>query len=255
MPVTMKRYLIALDPGQKQDPAAIQIYKTVPEVVHPDELVNREAKVIYRDDLVMQYRLSDKRYTYLADFVIRLMERKSLSSESVLVFDATGVGAAVKDMLHDKGVKSMIPIVYTSGGKVTYVYRDSNDKRFKMPGNSIWEMKALDELHVPKADMVDAARLEMERKAIRIVKGVPYRDEFKNQMQEFSGKMNQKGYTSYNNSKDEIHDDWVNCFMMRSFVRRFFRSEEYRKEDIYTSDEDRNVTLKSVLGDRASGWR
>ena len=107
MPLPMKRYLITLDPGQKQDPAAIQVYKAVPELVHPDPLIAEEGKIIYRDDLVMQYKLSDKRYTALADFVVGLMSRKSLSSESVLVFDATGVGAAVKDLFHAQGVKDM----------------------------------------------------------------------------------------------------------------------------------------------------
>ena len=151
MPLSMKRYLIAMDPGQKQDPAAIQVYKAIPELVHPDPLINRDAKVIYRDVIVMQYKLSDKRYTYLADFVIGLMSRKSLSSESVLVFDATGVGAAVKDMLHERGVKDMIPIVYTAGGKESYVYRDSKDKRFQLSGSeSRFQIQALDEIRVPK---------------------------------------------------------------------------------------------------------
>ncbi len=254
MPLSMKRYLIVLDPGQKQDPAAIQVYKAVPEVVHPDPLIGREGKIIYRDDLVMQYKLSDKRYTYLADFIVALMERPSLSSESLLVFDATGVGAAVKDLFHAAGVKSMIPIVYTAGGKLSYVYRDSSDKRFKMKGD-VFEMKVLDELHVPKSDLVDAAKAELERHAVRIVPKLPYAEDFERQMIEFRGKMNDKGYRSYNNSKDEIHDDFVNCFMMRSFIRRFYRAEIYREEQPYVNQEKAEVTLRTVLGDRASRWR
>lgn len=261
MPLSMKRYLIAMDPGQKQDPAAIQVYKAIPELVHPDPLINRDAKVIYRDVIVMQYKLSDKRYTYLADFVIGLMSRKSLSSESVLVFDATGVGAAVKDMLHERGVKDMIPIVYTAGGKESYVYRDSKDKRFQLSGSeSRFQIQALDEIRVPKADLVDAARLEMERKAVRFAedfngRSVPYKDEFEVQMTEFRGKMNPRGYVSYNNSSEEIHDEWPNCFMMRSWARRRFGATIYREEGPYGERDEKEVSLRSILGERAAHWR
>ena len=254
MPLTMKRYLIALDPGQKQDPAAVQIYKAVPDVIHPDTLIQKEGKIIYRDNLVMQYRYADKRYTYLVEQILNIMQRPSLSSECLLVFDATGVGAAVKDMFVAAGVKDMIPIVYTAGGKVTYVWRDEKDDRFKVPSNETFKIRRLDELHVPKSDMVDAARLEMEREAVKLVKDLPYKADFEKQMLEFRGKMNAKGYTSYNNSKDEIHDDWVNCFMMRSFIRRFYRSEIYREEKEYTAYEDSTVGLKAVLGSRSETW-
>lgn len=254
MPLSMKRYLIALDPGQKQDPAAVQIYKAVPDVIHPDKLIQQEGKIIYRDNLVMQYRYADKRYTYLVEQILNIMQRPSLSSESILVFDATGVGAAVKDMFVAAGVKDMIPIVYTAGGKVSYVWRDEKDERFRTPNNETFRMRTLDELHVPKADMVDAARLELERQAVKIVKNLPYKDDFEKQLLEFRGKMNQKGYTSYNNSKDEIHDDWVNCFMMRSFIRRFYRSEIYKEEKTYTAYEDTVTGLKAVLGERAENW-
>ena len=256
MALAMKRYLISMDPGQKQDPAAIQVYKAVPELVHPDHLINEDAKVIYRDDIVMQYKLEDKRYTFLADFVLGLMQRPSLSSECVLVFDATGVGTAVKDMLVEKGVKDMIPIVYTSGGKASYVYRDDMDKRFQMPGQSPFKIRALDEIRVPKADLVDAARLEMERHAVRLAVGIPYREEFQTQMMEFRGKMNAKGYTSYNNSSDEIHDEWPNCFMMRSYIRRRFRADVYKEEGLY-GQENRVVGLDTLTGGRLSGggWR
>ena len=150
MPLSMKRYLIALDPGQKQDPAAIQVYKMTPELIHGNKLINETGKVIYRDNLVFQAKLMDTRYTALAEYVIGIMSRPSLSSEAVLVFDATGVGAAVKDIFLDSGVKDMLPIVYTAGGKVTYVYRDNQDKRFQTASQiGQRQIKAIDEIHVP----------------------------------------------------------------------------------------------------------
>ena len=254
--LTMKPYLIALDPGKSPDPAAIQVYKTIPSLVHPDPLIAEEGKVIYRDDIVMQYKLSDRRYTELVEFVVNLMSRKSLSNQCVLVFDATGVGKAVKDMFWDRGIRDMIPIVYTAGGKASYVYRDESDKRFQpSTGRSAFTVKTLDEIRVPKPDLVDAAKLELERHGVRVAKGVPYREEFERQMIEFRGKMNAKGYVSYNNSKDEIHDEWPNCFMMRSYIRNRFRADIYRNEETYEKKAASVVGLREIMGDRLEDWR
>ena len=227
------KYLIAMDPGQKQDPAAIQLYRATPVLDHPKGPLDAMRYLVF-DDVISQWSLADKRYTYLGDFVFRLMGMKELQAQTVLVFDATGVGAAVKDILHDKGVRNMVPIVYTAGGRVSYVYKDANDKRFQMRGAHQIDLRVFDEIHVPKADMVDAAVVALEQHQVRIAPNVDYRDEFKKQMTEFTGKMSAKGYVSYNNSSDDIHDEWVNCLMMRSWYRRFFAKEA--RDGIYLGD-------------------
>lgn len=231
----MKKYLITMDPGKKQDPAAVQVYRSTPVLQYAEPLLAQPQKVIVKDDLIMQYSLSDKRYTYLGRFISDLMQRKQLVSQTVLVFDATGVGEAVKDILYDQGIQSMLPIVYTAGGKVTYAYRDTQDKRFVGAKAAYLDYKQIDEIHVPKSDMVDAAIRAMEQEQVRLAEGLPYGDQFRLQLTEFTGKMNAKGYTSYNNSSEEIHDEWVNCFMMRSWYRYFFREEIVKAERPYTT--------------------
>ena len=215
------KYLIAMDPGQKQDPAAVQLYRATPVLEHPHGPLDI-TRIIVRDDLIGQWSLADKRYTYLGDFVFRLMGMRELQAQCVLVFDGTGVGAAVKDILHDKGVRDMVPIVYTAGGRVSYVYKDHSDKRFQMRGQTHIDLRVFDEVHVPKADLVDAAVVALEQHQVRVLPDVAYRQEFQIQMTEFTGKMSAKGYVSYNNSSDDIHDEWVNCLMMRSWYRRFY---------------------------------
>lgn len=218
------KYLISMDPGKKQDPAAVQLYRATPVIDHPKGPLD-ERRIIVKDDLIAQWSLADKRYTYLGSFVFDLMGRKELQAQTVLVFDATGVGEAVKDILHDRGIRDMVPVVYTAGGRVSYVYRDANDKRFQMRESHHLDLRIFDEVHVPKADMVDAAVVALEQHQIRVSRDVAYADEFKKQMTEFTGKMTAKGYMSYNNSSDDIHDEWVNCLMMRSWYRRFFSKE------------------------------
>lgn len=219
----MKKYLLAVDPGQKQDPAAIQLYMQEMELVHGVELLDQPDRVLLSDLLIYQWRIQDRRYTDLARFVVDIMDRQDLKEQTVLVLDATGVGTGVKDMLYSMGVKDMIPIVYTAGGKVSYVYRDTQDKRFKAGQHQALDFHVLDEIHVPKSDLVDEAVIALEQRRVKIPRGVPYKDDFERQMVEFTGKMNARGYMSYNNSDDEIHDDFVNCLMMRSWVRRQYK--------------------------------
>lgn len=238
-----KQYVITFDPGKINDPAAVQVYRAVPIFIPADNVFNR-ARTLIKDDLVMQYQVQEQRHTDTARFIANLMRRRDLVDSSVLVFDATGVGQAVKDILVDEGVRDMVPIVYTAGGSVTMKYMDSSaDRRFSMPGQAM-AFKVLDEVHVPKNDMVDAARLALECEEIRIAPGIPYLDDFRKQMVSFSGKMNKKGYTSYNNSSDDIHDEWVNCLMMRSWYRHRFRKTLDSLQGAY----DKGEEIADILG-------
>lgn len=228
----IKKYLITLDPGKKQDPAALQVWRLTPVMHHADPLLAVPKHIMYKDDLVMQYELQDKRYTELARFAHDLMTREGVKYNAVIAFDCTGVGEAVKDMLYEKGIRDMIPILYTSSGKVRYIYKDSanQDPRFSSGGKQSPMLKRLDQVNVPKAVMVECAKIAMEKQEIRLVPGVPYLSRFRLQMEEFRGKMSDKGYESFNNSSDEIHDEWVNCFMMRSWVRQKFQKAITKEE-------------------------
>ncbi len=239
MAVAMKQYCVAFDVGKLKDPSAIQIWKN--NLVYVPETNSTPARQLWKDDLVMQIRIMDKRHTYTAHLIADLLRRENLAANSVLVFDSTGVGEALKDILWDKeGIRNMIPIKYTAGGREKVVYRtEGEDQRFALSqGDKLQnQMKYLECINVPKNMMVEEAQRSMELGEIRIAPGIPYREEFRIQMQSFTGRMNKKGYTSFNNEADSIHDDWVNCFMMRSWYRSRFRklitgeSHEYQKSD------------------------
>ena len=240
----MKKFLITMDPGQRQDPAAVQIYRAEPLYRQGEPLLGQPTIVIVKDDLIAQYSIADKRYTYLTDFVMDLLTIKEMVNQTILGFDCTGVGQAVKDMLYDKGVVDMIPINYTSGGRVNIVYRDTQDKRFKA-GESL-DFHVIDQYNVPKADLVDAARLCLEQGDVRIRKGIAYRDQFENQLMRFRGKMTAKGYTSYNNDTDETHDDFANCFFMRCWIRQRMRETILKTQNRLSTTQDETVDILSL---------
>ena len=222
----MKKYLIVGDPGQSQDPFAIQIYRANPVLFNGALQLDTKDRVIVKDDLVMQYRIMNKRYSEVCKFIRDLMDREDMKDQTMFVFDCTGIGRAVKEQFQEWGVTSMLPIFYTAGAKTNYVYLDTQDKRFNTSkGYSALDFKVIDQVNVPKADMVDAARIAMEQHQVRISRNVPYVNDFDLQLRSFTGKMNPNGYTSFNNSDDEIHDDFVNCFMMRSWYRSNFREQ------------------------------
>lgn len=222
----MKKYLIVGDPGRSQDPFAIQIYRANPVLFTGALQLGTTDRVIVKDDLVMQYRIMNKRYRDVCKFIRDLMDREDMKDQTMLVFDCTGIGQAVKEQFQEWGVKSMLPISYTNGTRVNYVYLDTQDQRFNTgKGAKGLNFKVIDQINVPKADIVDAARIALEQHQVRLNRNLPYVDDFDLQMRSFTGKMNANGYTSYNNSEDDIHDDFVNCFMMRSWYRANFREQ------------------------------
>nr|DAT34160.1 MAG TPA: terminase large subunit [Caudoviricetes sp.] len=250
----MKQYCIAFDVGKNPDPSAIQVWKEV-QIMEP-ATHSTPARQILKDDLIMQYRLYDKRHTATAHFIGDLMRREELIENAILVFDSTGVGEAMKDCLWEyEGIRNMIPIKYTAGDKERPVYKASEaDPRFSASmREGFVQMKYLDYITVPKNMMVEQAQRAMELGEIRLAPNLPYKDEFKIQMQAFTGKMNKKGYTSYNNDTDKTHDDWVNCFMMRSWYRNRYRKMITEANREYS----RNDEVADILGrgsdDESSG--
>ena len=244
----MRKYLIVGDPGQSQDPFAIQIYRSNPVMIPGAYQLGTHDRVIVKDDLVMQYRIMNKRYRDVCKFIRDLMDREDLKDNSMFVFDCTGIGRAVKEQFQEWGVKAITPIFYTAGSRTNYVYLDSGDQRFNTGhGYSTLDFKIIDQINVPKSDMVDAARIAMEQHQVRVAPGIPYINDFDLQMRSFTGRMNPNGYTSYNNSDDEIHDDFVNCFMMRSWYRANFREQTIRLETGDNSEEIADIGLYGGL--------
>lgn len=219
----MKKYVIALDVGQVQDPCAIQVWRATQVQANAQDPLDERIRYLLKDDLIMQYKIMDTKYKTICKFAHDLMEREDMHEQSVLVFDATGVGRALKETFQEMGVKSMVPVVYTAGGKVNYVYRDMDDRRFNTANGQFLNFHVLDEVHVPKADMVDAARIALEHNEVRVAPNLPYAKDFELQLRNFTGQMRPNGYVAYNNADENVHDDLVNCFMIRSWYRANFR--------------------------------
>jgi len=226
-------YLICLDPGKMGDPSAVQVYRATAKRQLPVAYFKDRETVRFVDTLVMQYKYDKVRYTELARRIAGLLGRPAIDHRYHLAFDCTGVGQAVKDELWEMGIRQMTPICYTSGGRARAVYRQPDGKFRGWRGED--DFRQLDQMDVPKNDMVDAARIALEHQEVEIAppyqgREVPYLSEFRAQLEEFTGVMNKKGYVSYNNSSPDIHDDFVNCLMMRSWWRHEFEGRLMREQ-------------------------
>lgn len=242
------KYLLVHDPGKKQDPGALQVYRQTFVMMNENKLLNDPQKVVAMDDLVMQYQFTDKRYSFVADFLRDLTLRQGIKENFLLVFDTTGVGEGLKDALFERGVTRVLPIYYLGdqSTQVRYVYRDQQDRRFKSETATASSFAVLDQINVPKPIMVECAKRAMEWQEVRIVPNLPFVKDFERQMEEFTGTMTKKGYRQYNNSSDDVHDEWVNCFMMRSWVRQKWQSKTTAEELELTHGKQETA---DILGD------
>lgn len=225
-------YLFSLDLGKQNDPSSLQVWKAT-IVEEPGLAGGLGGYAIYKDVLVTQKQYLKVRYTDIVEQVVTMLNHPLFVNMSHLVFDCTGVGQAVKDMFYEANLRTMTPVNYTAGGNVKYVYKSDTDSRFGSSWSS--QLKTLDQINVPKADLVSAAKASLEMQEIEIPlivngKEIPFLKTFQRQMEEFTGKMGARGYVKYNNSSDDIHDDWVNCFMLRSWWRRNFEAEMTRRK-------------------------
>lgn len=221
------QYLVVLDVGKNVDPTSIQIYKELPHIKDGIPLLGVGDSIVIQDALIKQLKFYEMNYVVQCEKVFNLMNKKALKNNALLVIDNTGIGEAFKDILRESWGLDPLCIWSTSGNDVSIKYMKNNDPRFSM--SSRLDLKQLDKINVPKNDMVEAAKIAMEQKQVVIGEGLEYGDEFFKQLIEFTGKTSSTGYTSYNNSDDEIHDDWVVCFMLRSWVRKYY--ERLNKEE------------------------
>lgn len=244
----MINYLFALDLGKQNDPCSLQVWRATvlkePSIAYS----SRKDIIQYRDVLILQKQYLKIRYTDIVEQIVEMLNHPLFVNQSHLVFDSTGVGQAVKDMFYSLGLYTFTAINYTSGTKVNYVYREENSRFSNTWSNSL---KILDQVNVPKADLVTAAKASLEMQEVQIPtivngKEIPFIKVFKKQMEEFTGKMGARGYVKYNNSSDDIHDDWVNCFMLRSWWRREFEGKLRR--EVQNVGEVKKEEFANIIG-------
>lgn len=205
----MRQYVIAVDIAKKEDRTVIGIgRKSIQR--RPDGMM-----VSYLDlmDMDMVSRMS---YPAQARYIARLDGDSVLSGDYDLIVDGTGVGEAVFDMLRDEGLNPM-KIIFTSGDRASAIQARSPSGFTRREG---W--------NVPKNAMVDTLALALQQRRLRILPGVPFREDIETQMAAFTGRLTKGRNMVYNNETDSIHDDIVSMLMMMAW--HFMQAEGARAD-------------------------
>jgi len=226
----MKEYIFAWDVAKKQDATVFQLYRRTPDVVRGNGF--RPDSVFNYLDLVHQKKIEGVPYTRQCEAAKELIDTKGLKNNTDLVVDCTGVGEAVVDIMRDNGLDP-VPILFTGGNQMRVIYKDDG-RRFGF-GSGSFSMKRIQEFSVPKVDMIHAAKVAVEQNRIRIVPGIPYRDEFLKELMHFKGKVNENGTMVYGNDNEVKHDDFVACFLMACWFAKY--SGQTRNERTIRDDE------------------
>lgn len=211
----MNEYLSVWDIAKRRDfTAGFTIRRSV-EIVQGNEIIHSPDRVRTYCDIVQIEQFNNIPYTRVADIIENRMGHKDLRHSCDLIVDGTGIGSAVVDLLREKSLKP-IPIVFTSGGKVQEVVTPFGQVFKNSPGQ-LAPLKVVQELRVPKNDLVAAGKLLLEQNRVRVAPGLRWGDEFKKQLAAFKGKVNEKGRTKYEAETEDDHDDMVVCYLMAAW--------------------------------------
>ena len=176
-------YLVGVDLGQSHDYTAISIIRRKKML---DRVHNGVEKYRQYDLVHLERPPLGTPYPAIID---RLKELKGkLDGYSIIVVDATGVGAPVVDMLRKEKLKP-VPIVI-HGGQSVHTEKGSH--------------------HVPKRDLVSTLQVLFQTGRFRIAAGLKLGRIFEAELQNFKAKINiSTGHDSYEAWRDSENDDTV----------------------------------------------
>ncbi len=154
--------------------------------------------------------------------------------QSVLVVDATGVGAAIMDIL---GARGLQPHAISITGGINASRPDYFDHR------------------VPKRDLVVAIQLLLENRQLKVAADLPHAETLKQELRNFRYKLSDiTGNDTYGAGRDGEHDDLVLAVAvaawfaknepvgatMSNYIRDPEPEAEWHPDSIYHPDHPRN---------------
>jgi hypothetical protein len=174
----------------------------------PDRVIH-----FYNIELIEKYQ--GLGYEEQADRLATIMQNPKLRMNTDLIVDGTGVGEAAVELIRKRGLYP-IPIIF-SGGETHKQHYAEFGKVFSDSSGSLSGAKVIDNISVPKKDLVDAGKVMLEQGRLRVAPG-RWEDDFKMQLSKFKGKINENTRrTKYEAETEQDHDDLVVCFLMGSW--------------------------------------
>jgi hypothetical protein len=214
----VKDHILAVDIARKRDYFNIQVGKLTPEIIPGSTVMGTEDRLIHYLDIIHIEKYQNITYDEAVDHVERLAKHRDLVGNHDLIVDGTGVGDAAVELIRKRNL-TPVPIVFTSGGSVREVRGDSTRVfRLTPASSSVQTMAILEQIDVPKADLVVAGTLLLQQRRVRVAPGLRWKDDFLKQMMGFRGKVNEKtNRVKFEADTEALHDDQVVCYLMMAW--------------------------------------
>jgi hypothetical protein len=203
-------FVLALDPGKQQDPAALcaMEFQSTPQDTF--SLQGGTLRQDTRESFVVRYLQRfplGTSYFSIRDRVAEIAGRAPFLDACSVVLDATGAGEPVAEIFDEAGIE-VTRIVYTAGLAA--------EQKQRRP--EIW--------HVPKAVLVQTLDAYQARGAVVVPADIQERAVLVDEMQAFQRKTGATGRHTYD-AKSGAHDDVLNALMLATWYAVTWR-EHYR---------------------------
>jgi hypothetical protein len=183
----LANFYVGVDLGQASDYTAIAVAERV-EDLGAKETVKKGNE--YQLHIRHLERFRDVRYPEVSERVKRLLGAPPLQKNSKLVVDATGVGAAVVDMLRGSAGLTFDAVTITGG-----------DTQSKAGYGSY---------RVPKRDLVGGLQVLLQSGRLKIASSLEHAGTLRAELLNFRVKINlASGHDSYEAWREGDHDDLV----------------------------------------------
>lgn len=206
-----REFFFGLDLGQAQDYTALAVLQQLRTAKEPDYLV----RYLQRFPL-------DTPYTAIGPSVARLASAPGLPGNAILVVDQTGVGRPVVELfLRQPGLPPVVPITITAGQQVTMTEDRS--------------------LHVPKKELVRCLQRVLERRRLKIARGLPDALALTQELLNFRVTITASANETFGAGRRGEHDDLVlalalACWLAENVARLESRASGVRAASAASSD-------------------
>lgn len=195
-------FFVGLDLGQKGDYTAIAVVEQWVQNLGGVDPSTYETRSMARLDVRHLARLPlGTSYPDVVERVCELVRVPALLRNSVLVVDATGVGAPVVDLLRRAPLEcTLLPVTITGG-----------DHQSRAEGG--WR--------VPKRDLVTGLQVVLERGELRIPEELAMGRTLVTELMSMQVKISGNGHDAYGAFRSGEHDDLVLALGLACWARQF----------------------------------
>jgi len=185
------------------------------QLVEGNKTLETPDRVIHYYDIKLIEKYQGLGYEEQANRIATVMQNPELRMNTDLLVDGTGIGDAAVELIRKRGLYP-IPIIFSGGDKANEHYAEFGSI-FKDSGGGISGAKVINNISVPKKDLVDAGKVMLEQGRLRVAPS-RWNDDFQKQILKFKGKVNEKNrHVKYEAETEKDHDDLVVCFLMGSW--------------------------------------